>query len=499
MSVSSRHTRPRRARIRSGLTVVVFALFTAVFSQGLMANAQDGHPLSLVDEHIHFDTVVKATRGDIPYRGQLLGQEVVEEWACGVGHQGGPTSVPCGDPNLSAESLPSGKYTSGYGHYPTYFFLAAWFQPLWASVTGDDDLLNGYRAFSAILMILGVLAAGLFAWLLGLRGSRLLAAVAVPVASSQTVLNGIIVNPGASAVLCGVLIAGTGLLWVQRDRGFVWFALAVTVAAVTAVTNSLPAGGFLIAMLVVLLGRRRWPRFAEGWRPRWWQLIMTAAIMLVPVVVWGRFIAARATVANDVLYGWLPEAGGRDITVGATQELFALHTPWRETDGITSRTSNFFASELNAISLAAPVWITVLVFGGLVALLWRAAHGRARTALSAPSADPVQTADSHVAAEATVITAVGSSPRLPASARSVSGLDLVVLGSLLTVVAYPPAMRISQWLNFGINHGIVDRYSTALAPILVFVLLVLIGNRTFSRALAVVGMLTALGTVAGAV
>lgn len=461
-------------------SVLAGVLFAALFSAGLFTISQDGHPLSIVDEHIHFDTAVKAMHGEVPFRGSLLGEELVHEWACGVGHEAGPTSVPCGDPKLSSDSIPSGRYSTGYIHYPTYFFLSAAFHPVWAAITGDADLLNSFRAFSALCMSLGVVLGGVFAWLLGLRGIRLLAAMALPVASSMIVVSGVNVNPASTAVLTGVLVAGTGLLWIRRNRGYFWFALSVAASSAVAVTSSLPAGGFLIAMLVVLVGRRFWPSIATGWTPRWWQVMVTAALVLVPVIVWGRVIAARATIANDVLYGFIPPSGKRDIIVGATQELFSLHSPWRETLGIKAQPDAFLAQVLHAVSLGGPTWISVLVFGGLALSLFLAKVRRASTS------SPRALTDSMTAAP------------LPSS-TSMTALQLLALGTLLTVVLYPPALRISNWLNFGFDYPIVDRYSSALAPILGLIVILTIRERALSWALGISAMLVAVGTVAGAV
>jgi len=463
-------------------TLVIGVLFVALFGAGLISISQDGHPLSIVDEHIHFDTAVKASQGEIPYRGSLLGPELVNEWACGVGHEGGPTSVPCGDPDLSEESIPSGKYSTGYIHYPTFFFAAAAFQPVWQLLTGEAGLLSAFRAFSALVMLLGVVLAGVFGWLLGMRGSRLLAVTALPVASSMIVITGVTVNPTSTSVLTGVLIAGTGLLWIRRDRGFVWFAAAVALSSAIAVTSSLPAGGFLIAMLVVLVGRRRWPALAEGWHPRWWQFALTSALVLIPVIIWGRVIAARATIPNDTLYGFIPPSGKRDIIAGATQEISLLHTPWRETLGIKAQPDAFVSQVVHAFSLGGPTWITALVFGGLVfAVLF--AHRLGAKSSTAPISDDLASPER-----------VGTDARV----GRVSALRLVALGTLLTVILYPPALRVMNWMNFGFDHPIVERYSSALAPVLAFVLILMIRNTFFSRSLAVIGLLVALGTVAGA-
>jgi hypothetical protein len=469
-------TTTRAVRVRRWIRSIPFALvgvilFIAVFGIGLVNVSQDGHSLSVIDEHIHFDTAIRAEQGIIPWRGMLLGPELVDEWACGVGHEGGGLPYPCGDSRLGPESIPSGKYSTGYAHYPTYFFAAAAFHPVWAWLTGNDDALDAFRAFSAFTLILGVIACAAFAWLLSLRGVRLVAATALPVASSMIVFTGTILNPSSTAVLAGALIGGTGLLWMKRGKGFLWFALAVAFSAAIAVTDSLPAGGFAIAMLAVLVGRRfDWNPFPE-WRPTWWQAVVVAGIILAPVVIWGRIISARATIPDDELYGFLPPSGVRDILVGATKEFASLHTPWRETFGIRSSPPGFVAQIVHAFSEGAPSWLTVLILGSMVLVLAfgvRQLFNR-RVVSHLPGAVGEQT-----------------SPVV----------RLLAMGTLVTLVLYPPALRISNWITFGFDFPIVERYSNALAPLLVYLLLVLIPNRAFVIPLAAIGVVTAVGTVA---
>ncbi|TYL52525.1 hypothetical protein [Agromyces mariniharenae] len=469
-------TETTAVKVRSWIRSIPFALvggilFVFVFGFGLVNISQDGHSLSVIDEHIHFDTAVRAEQGVIPWRGMLLGPELVDEWACGVGHEGGGLPYPCGDDRLGPESIPSGKYSTGYAHYPTYFFGAAAFHGFWQAVTGSDDPLDAYRAYSAFTLILGVVACAVFAWLLGLRGARFLAATAVPVASSMIVFTGTIVNPSSTAILAGALIGGTGLLWMQRGRGFTWFALAVAFSAAIAVTDSLAAGGFALAMVAVLVGRRFGWDPAPDWRPRWWQVGVLAAIILAPVIVWGRIIAARATIPDEALYDFIPPSGVRDILIGATKELALLHTPWRETGGIRTAPTGFIANVVHAFSEGAPVWITVLVFGSMVLVLAftvRRLFGR-RPATQLPSGLGEQTSTT---------------------------IRLLAIGTLATIVLYPPALRISNWLTFGFDFPIVERYSNALAPLLVLLLVMLIPNRAFVIPLTVIGVITAIGTVA---
>lgn len=464
-------TKPFIAPVISGLFIIVFAV-------SLLTISQARHSLSIVDEHIHFDTAARATHGEIPWRGALLGQELIDEWACGVNHQAGAMPYPCGDPRLTAQAIPSGQYTTGYIHYPIYFFGAAGFQKAWASVTGNEYLLDGFRAYSAVTLLLGVIACGVMAWLLRLRGPALIAATTLPVATSLLVFSGTIVNPTSLSTLTGALIGGTGLLWMQRGRGFVWFALAVAFGSLMAVTSSLPAGGFLIAMFVVMVARRAKWVGELSWRPRWWQLVVTAGIVLLPVVIWGRVIGAMATVPNSTLYAFAAPAGRKEVIIGAVRELSALHTPWIENAGIRQVPKSFIAQLANSFSRGIPLWITVTIFGAIVLLaLLELQRWRSSRSATLDLADPASRAGEASTAQYGLMALVGGA-------------------TVATVALYPPALRIANWLNFGFDFAIVDRYSLAFAPLLVFLLLLLLRVRWLPTALAVIGVVSGLGVVA---
>lgn len=451
------------------ITLIACVAIIVLFSFGLVRLALDGHPLSVIDEHIHFDYAVRIAQGELPWLGALLGPELLDEWACGVGHEGGGLPYPCGDPRLSVDDIPSGKYSSGYAHYPTYFLGAAAANAIWIWLTGASDPLAAYRTFSAITLILGVVSCAVFGWLVGLRTWRLVAATFIPVAASMIVFAATIVNPSSTAILAGSLIAGTGILWMQRGRGFIWLALSAAFGAVIAVTDSLAIGGFGFAMLIALIAPRLGWAMGDVWRPRWWQLGTLIAISVAPIVLWGQYIRATATVPNSTLYGFIPVSGKKDILIGATQELAALHTPWRETGGIWSDPSGFVPSLLNAVSLGIPLWITVLVIGAIVVALGAVSFGRPIRGVRRP---------------------------VDAPRRAFDPIVLLAIGTLATLVLYPPALRISNWVTFGFNFGIVERYSNTLAPLLVLLALLLLPRTWYARALAITGSLGAIGVVA---
>ena len=456
--------------LRHGGTVslTVAVMLVLYFAVSVIHFALDGHPLSYLDEHVHFDTALKLHAGQLSYRGALVDQGVVHEWACGVGHQAGPPLHGCADPRLSASSLPSGKYTSGYIHYPTYFVLGEFFRWLIDLLPGQHSALSIYRLFSAVCLILGVIASGVAAYALGIRRVGLIAAVTVPVAASTIMVMGGIVNPNSLGVLCGALIAGTGIAWIRRGRGFLWFALAAAFASSVAVVCSLPVGGFLLAMLVTLVARRSgWRVTYEQWRPRWWQLATIAALVLAPVVIWGRYIAATATVSNAQVYGAYPFRGWDTLLIGVFAESSLLHSPWTDWDMAMATGQGFTARLLRAVASGWPVWITALVFAGLVFTVLRSNF------------------DERMRFEHTDFTRHNLSP-----------VHLLAIGTLAALILYPALMRVSNVLTFGMDVSIVARYSVAFGPLLIILLLLRVKQRATHWVLSgagAIGMVTVAG------
>jgi hypothetical protein len=447
-------------RRRSDIVCAVLsAVIVVLFGASITTYALNGHQMSVVDEHVHFDTAVKMQHGELVHRGSLYGDELVHEWACGVGHQGGPLPHACGDPALSVHDLPSGIYSTGYIHYPTYFAAAAAFHAAVTAVFGPQNDLSVYRLFSAILLILGVVASGVSAWILGIRRSGLIAAVTLPVAASSVAILGGMVTPNSTVVLAGALIAVSGFAWVRRGKGFVWVVLATAFASCNAVIDSLPVGAFLVAILgVVVLRWRGWVLSSDVWRPTLWHFAGLAAIVVAPVIAWGRYIAATATVNNSDIYGAYAVGGWRAVLTGAIQEFAGLHSPWYDGSyGIPVKKSTFFGT-LRLVSASWPTWITVFVFGALLFIVLR--------------------------------TNFDVRPRRMAdllARRVMDPLHVVAVGALITVALYPVALRVSNVFTFGIDSGIVARYSTAFGPLLALLILLAVPQRRLHRVAAIIG------------
>lgn len=472
MSVTShRAGAAPRAPYRLLLPLLPLLAVVAFVTLSMVRIAVSGLPMSVVDEHIHLDTAYEVHAGSYPHRGSLMSDAIVQEWACGVGHEAGGPAVPCGDPSLGADSLPSGRYTTGYIHYPTYFWGGEAFRWLVLPHGGDHGLVDAYRAWSAVLIGLGLLACAGMGLAAGLRGSALWAATLLPVAASGTFLMGTLVNPASTALLCGALVAATGLAWMRRGRGFGWFAAATGLASVVAVTDVLPVGAFLLAVVVVRLGPRVGLRVPQTrWQPRWWQFAVLCALVLAPVVAWGRVIAARATVDNEALYGVFPSFGLRGLLGGIAEELFHLHTPWYEAERLLGRDSGPVVLVLRQPSLGIPDLVTVVVLGLLAACVVGLVRRRSPLDEGAePDSEP------------------GPDGRVE---------HLLAACTLVTLVLYPVALRISNTATFGFDYGIVNRYSIPFAPLLTLLVLLLVPGRLTSRVLATLAVVCVAGLCA---
>lgn len=472
---------------------VAVALAWITLTTGLLLSAGARMPLSIVDEHVHLDYATSVHEGVWPYRGKLYGERVLEEWSCGVGHEAGDLTVPCGDPGVSADILPSGRYSTAYIHYPTYFVAGEGWRQVVEAVRGPvQHPLTTYRQAAALAMAVGVLACIVSAAVLGLRGSRLVLASTLPVAASTIVVMGTIVNPTSAAVLMGALIAGTTVHWIRSGRGFWLVAGAAALASATAVTHVLPVGGVILAALVAVGLAARGRPLPGPWAPRWWQPVLLAALVVVPVVVFGRVIEARAVIDDAALYSYYTPGSGLSVAAGAVRELTVLHQPWIESPGDLDPSADAVVPTLlRAAAGGLPTWsgmlVVAVVLVGALGLFRRRVAGTTTTEAAATETAVMGA----TAADTTATEAASAVSRRPGGAWP--ALRLLAACTLLTLVLYPPALRLANVLNFGIDHPIVSRYSVAFAPLLCLLAAVFVPGRVLPRLLAVAGVVTIVG------
>ncbi len=410
--------------------------------------------MSAVDEHVHLDTHVRVHEGGYPHRGSVMTMDVVREWACGVGHEAGAAMAPCDHPDLGPNSLPSGIYSTGYIHYPTYFVVAEAYRSLEDSLADPDSWVDTYRRYAAMVTLAGLLVCLAGAWSLGLRRAALAAGALGPSATAGILLYGTIANPQSAAVLAGALIAWSGLRWMLTGRGFWWLAAATAFASLVAVTHSLPAGAFMLAIIAALILRRAGWRVAGRWDPRWWQLGVLTVIVVAPVIVFGWWISAQATISNEELYAFAALDSWHTVAAGAVEELSTLHSPWYATGSLGIGADGTLTQRLVRSGVQGlPLWQTLAVFAVVVTVSVRLVT------------------DVHLARRSTDRVATVEPP-------VVSPTALLTFCTLVGLLVYPVLLRVSNAVNVGFDFPVVARYSIGFAPLLMWVVLLELRERS---------------------
>lgn len=457
------HRSSRSAYVLCGLVLAVLAI-------GLWVRAGEGMPMSAVDEHMHLDTHVHVHRGDFPHRGSLMTMDVVREWACGVGHEAGAAMAPCDHPDLGPNSLPSGIYTSGYVHYPTYFIAGEGYRAVEEAVAAPDSWVDTYRRYAALLTIAGLVACLVAGLALGFRGAALVAATVAPTATAGILLYGTIANPESAATLFGALIAWTGIRWVQTGRGFWWLAAATALASGVAVTHSLPAGVFMLAIIVAPLLRRIGWRVSGEWSPRWWQLGVLTVLVVAPVIVFGWWTSSRATLSNEELYAFVALDSWRTVVTGALEELLVIHSPWYGTESLGAGADGTLPQRLlRAGAQGLPLWLTIAVFAVLAVAGARVCSRVVADRRRGADAVPVE------------------------ESRALSPTGLITVCALVGITVYPVLLRASNAITMGFDHPVVARYSIGFAPLLIWLVLLLARDRPLlTRGVATVAVVSSL-------
>lgn len=452
---SARH-RGRDATRGDRLAMTVVVSFIGIFSLFQVLTVLDQQPMSFLDEHMHFDTALKLHNGQIAQRGDLLDDDLLQEWACGVGHQAGKLAHGCGDPALSLADLPSGVYTTGYIHYPTYFIGGELFRRGAETIVGPQHPLSMYRMFSAFLLTAGLVACGVVARRLGLRGAAFVAAVVVPAAASENLSMGSMVNPSAATLLFGALIVGTGLHWLRTGRQFGWLLVVSAAASCVAVVASLPAGAVLLAAIGMCVARRWGWRLAGSCEPKLVHIVSLALVLVMPIVVWNQYIEATSTASNEDIYGMYQLQAWADLLAGLGVELTTMHTAWTDSAVAMMGGTSWLATTLRGMAGGVSLWITVLVLGGILITLLSARRPESR------------------------------------QERLLEPAFVLGAAAVLGMVLYPVGLRLSNAITFGIDVPTVMRYSMGFAPMLTIIALILVDRRRYASTLVVLGASTTL-------
>jgi hypothetical protein len=438
------------------MTVLALA-GTCLLAAGV-SYVKDAHPMSILDEHVHLDYAANVREGTIPHAGGVYTLTVREEWSCGVGHMVGGYASDCAGNLPPVEELPSGQYSSAYIHYPTYFVAANVFAGIAKSVFHVDSYLTGLRLFSVLCLALGMAAALAFALALGLRGWGAAASALIPVGAIAVLHHNFYVSPNATQTLTGVLVAGTALLWIRRNKGFTWVALATALAASIAVVDCLAVAAVALAA-TWQWGRNRWSTTRRAtWRPALWQPVLLGVLVLAPIVAWNQVIVTRQTVPNDVIYARVSaNAPLPERALNLASELTGLHSPWPY-----------------GWPLALDTWLTVAVIGLVLFKALGILKEKVWPLAKVDGADPLPGLDTRLA----------PAPR-PRTGADV--LRVVCVSAIAILVLYPPIQWISIYTSFGSTLPIVPRYSIGLAPLFTFAALLAVPRERARVALGGLG------------
>lgn len=448
-TTASGHVRTGWARVASLAGAIgwpLIALVVLVLFFGAVRHlSQAGMPLFVVDEHVHTDYVAHLWDGQLPTRGSVYSPRVVYEANCGVGLVSPPP------PGCAGTQL-KGAYSSAYIHYPTFFALAA----LIAGVpSGSGVDITGLRTYSALVLLAGLLSLWLLGYAAHLKGAHLAALVTVPSAAAIFFRMGAYFNPSSASLVLGSLTAAGGFLWLRSRRGYWFFLFATLLSGITAVTSALPAGA-IVAYGLWVWGCRvlRRPR-AIAWQPTWWQLGAASGAVIVPWFLWGRWISGSATVGNADLYAFAPVKSIGQVARGMALEALSFHSPWfPEPAGTKPATPSVWFSFAADVQQVLPAVITILVLGALIT------------------------------------TAIMRGPTSETTPETPERNDLlgVATAAVLVLWAYPPGLRLTNAVTFGMDVGIVSRYSMSLAPLLVVLALRLVPQRVYAWLLALAGL-----------
>ena len=235
-----------------GLMVVVVVAMAITVLQG-----RDHPQFSRVDEPQHFDYSLKAPSAGVRI-GEQYGREAMRVFACrGIDLPGwvpGEPRLPsCGDPEPDPTLSHSLGYNSAYLHTPVYYTATGLVGEAVKRLPGVESSLVAYR-----LVGVAWLAAGLAAvwYALGLAGVGLggrLAVVGLLGVSPMVIHASAFVNPDATGLLGGALVAVALLKW-EAGRWPWWTVpVASAVAVALRMTNSAAVG-----VVAIYLAVRMW-------------------------------------------------------------------------------------------------------------------------------------------------------------------------------------------------------------------------------------------------
>ncbi|MDE0614231.1 MAG: hypothetical protein OXI32_07450 [bacterium] len=273
----------------AGALVAVLAV-----SLGIVAlQIRDQPAFSPIDEVEHFDYAVKAPSAGLR-AGELYGTEALAALGCRgrdwPGWEvGAPTIPKCGDAQPDPRLSPNMGYNAAYLHPPVYYSLTALIGDGMLRLPGVGSTLSAYRLVGVLWLGAGLVLIWLALGMVHLSVWRRVGVVLLLGVSPAVVHGSATVNPDATALFGGGLVALALLKW-EAGR-WPWWSLAVasTVAVWLKFTNSIAVGALIVYLAVRLWQTRNQPSSEMSRaksRQRYAAGSVTVAAVVASVLVW---------------------------------------------------------------------------------------------------------------------------------------------------------------------------------------------------------------------
>lgn len=246
---------PVRLSLSQSTTALVIVLAVVVAIAALQVRDQES--FSPIDEFQHFDYTLKSPSAGVRI-GEEYGVEALNALACRGNdwpgwEVGAPTIPECGDPQPDLRLSPNLGYNSAYTHPPVYYSLTALIGEAVLHLPGVESTLSAYRLVGVLWLGAGLALIWLVLGLVHLGVWRRAGLVLLVGASPVVVHASATVNPDATALLAGGLVALALLKW-EAGRWPWWpMVLASALAVWLKFTNSIAVGA-----LIAYLGVRLW-------------------------------------------------------------------------------------------------------------------------------------------------------------------------------------------------------------------------------------------------
>ncbi|MGH2692272.1 MAG: hypothetical protein ACRDHM_07180, partial [Actinomycetota bacterium] len=274
-------------------------LIFAAVSVLVVAHAAAYRPLSPFDEGVHFDYVIKASRGEIVNRGEKLGQEAMREIACRGMDLKGLLLPPCDAPRFEPEAFPGEGFSSAEIHPPVYYGITGLLARGLVDARIAPDMFAAARLAGILWLGLGLL----IIWYTGKEfgvATAPLAVVVAAVAATPTLLHAsATVTNDITGVVAGGLLVWVTLRW-ERGSSPLWLLGVVAFLALALkTTNGLAVG--LCALYLLLRGRPpdESIRARRSNRAGIAMLLGSAALSLVAWVVIHALVATPVDIPTD--------------------------------------------------------------------------------------------------------------------------------------------------------------------------------------------------------